>query len=225
MKDLCKICFASKIEGATIFMYLFKEEDVVCFACRSRFQVINKEYRFKNLDIYILFLYDDFMEGLLFQYKECRDIALKDVFLNGFVKQINDKFRGYTIVLVASHIDKNKERGFYALQEMFANVSLEKVTLFEKSKKVKQSSQSFSNRDNIKSVIRLRAGIVIPQTPLLIVDDVCTSGATLQSSYACLRNHPLPIKALVMSANALFVESCDEIEYAKNSKRNILKSK
>ena len=106
--------------------------------------------------------------------------------------------------------DKIVERGFLPLKEMLTGINLQMVEPFVKTKAYKQSLQTFENRKNIKDTMILKTGMTLPSTPLLLIDDVCTSGSTLLWAYELLQKHTYKIEALVLSVHPLFVESCDE---------------
>lgn len=204
----CLICFNDVHCGLSLMQY-FGKEDIICGVCANKFEKLNHWYTKDGLHIKALYLYNDFMESLLFQFKEGRDVALKDVFFREYTKEIFDKFKGYTIVYMPSSEVKCKERGFFPLELMLANVELKKCELLRKSKDIKQSMQTYEKRANIKNVIKLKDKVQIPQTNLLLVDDVCTSGNTLKCAFNLLKEHKYEVKALVLSIHPRFVESCD----------------
>ena len=163
--------------------------------------VYDKTMILEQLSIHILYEYNDFLENMIYQWKEQRDVALRQSFIQLYVKQINRKYKNYTIVFMPSSENKTKMRGFHSLEQLYLDVSLPKVHLFEKIGDHKQSIQGFDKRKEINKYIKLKEGVMIPQTPLLLVDDVCTSGSTLLHAYFLLQGHKYKIKALVLCAN------------------------
>lgn len=204
----CLICFNDVHCGLSLMQY-FRREDIICGDCASKFEKLNRWYIKDELHIKALYLYNDFMESLLFQFKEGRDVALKEVFFKAYEKEIFDKFQDYTIVYMPSSLSKCEERGFFPLELMLENVKLKKCDLLIKCKDVKQSMQTYEKRANIKKVIKLNDKVSIPRSKLLLVDDVCTSGNTLKCAFNLLKEHKYEIKALVLSIHPRFVESCD----------------
>ena len=69
-----------------------------------------------------------------------------------------------------------------------------------------QKKASQEKRRSIEGHIHLKEGVPVPQTPLLIVDDVLTSGESLKTTCALMKNHPYPVKALLVSATAKWIE-------------------
>lgn len=204
----CLICFHDVYEK-TSFIDYFRKEDIICGECAKKLQVLNKWYMYKKHEIKALYRYNDCMESLLFQFKEGRDVALKSIFFRSFQQEIFDKFKGYTILYMPSSKEKSKERGFFPLALMLEEVKLDKQMIFMKNKDIKQSMQSFKKRNAIANVIKFVDNVAIPQTNLLLVDDVCTSGNTLNCAFNLLKEHKYEVKALVLSIHPRFVESCD----------------
>ena len=204
----CLICFEDVYTKTSLLQY-FQKEDSICGKCASHFVRCSETLHLPNMPLEACYLYNDFLESLFFQFKEGRDVALKEVFLRNEVQRIEKKYRDFTIVYMPSSKQKQKERNFFALQLLFERVHLPKVVLFEKKSDVKQSMQSWENRKNIKNQIQLIKGIAIVQSKLLLVDDVCTSGSTLNSARALLVDHPYEICALVISVHSHFLETME----------------
>lgn len=219
--EVCKYCFKNVHKRETIFHYIQKES-LLCGACRAQLVPLGKCGLFENLKITILYEYNDFIESMIFQFKEGRDIALKEVFFHEFIQKINDKFRHYTVVLMPSSKEKTMERGFLPVKEMLNQCTLPIVEPFYKTNNHKQSLQNYKNRKLISQVMQRNENIVIPATPLLIVDDVCTSGSTIFSAYQKLLPHTYNIEALVLAAHPLLVEKCDEKGLLKKTSFSIL---
>lgn len=204
----CLICFQDVYQQTSLRNY-FKEEDIICGECRAKLVKLNQWYSWQNHSIKALYTYNDFMESLLFQFKEGRDVALQRIFFKDFEKEIFDSFKEYTIIYMPSSNAKCKERGFFPLALMLQEIPLDKRMLFKKSRNMKQSSQSLKKRADIHNVIKFIDNVEIPQGKLLLVDDVCTSGNTLKCAFNLLKEHKYEVKALVLSIHQRFVESCD----------------
>ena len=106
---------------------------------------------------------------------------------------------------------------------MLKGIGLPFVEPFYKCKDHKQSLQSFENRHFIDQVIKRKDAFLLPEAPLLIIDDVCTSGSTLACAYSLLQMHTYKIEALVLSAHPRFVESCDKKRLKTSNRISILK--
>ena len=74
----CRIC-NDKIDSLSS---LFFENECICQSCREQFILHRRAYKINGIWIYVLYEYNEFLERLLFRFKEQRDIALKEVFLH-----------------------------------------------------------------------------------------------------------------------------------------------
>lgn len=204
--NLCKICFHHLDEGCTLKEYLF-EDDVICGNCRHKFIKNNKTYSYKNLRIHAFYIYDDFLENLLFQYKEGKDIALHNIFLWKNKEKLNDIFRRNNCVIMPSHEDKIKERGFHHIKEMLSITNVQIDDCFVKTKNHKQSLQRSKNREKIIDIIQLKYK---PKNNYYFFDDVITTGNTLLTAYEKLGLKDEIIDVYALSIHPHFVELCDK---------------
>ncbi len=191
------------------FYHWFSDRSLICGACRRQLVRIDQIDIWQGIQIHMLYEYNDFLEQLLFQYKEGGDVVLRDLFFHEDRDRLKRRYRGYTMVLIPSAAEKNEERGFYALAEMVSKIDLPKVSLFYKSENRKQSTLSYEKRQAIHEVIHLRKDVILPKGKLLLVDDVCTSGATLACAYHLLQPFTKQIEALVLSVNPRFLKGLE----------------
>ena len=202
----CLICMKALDEGVTLKEYLF-EDDVICGCCRHRFIKNDRIYTYRDLKIHAFYVYNDFLETLLFQYKEGRDIALSDIFLWKYKEKMNDIFRHRLCVIMPSSEEKLKSRGFHHLKKMLACTSADVCDCLIKTKNYKQSLQRAQNREKIHSVIQLAH---CPQKDFFLFDDVVTSGNTLLAAASLLPKKNGITEAYVLSVHPHFVEICDK---------------
>lgn len=196
-------------KGQSFYDFL-RQDQILCHACEIQLKRLNYKIQWKGKPLHILYEYNDFLENMIFQYKEGLDTALQDVFFYHDIKKINVRFRQYTIVLMPSSNEKNHTRGFTPVKAMLSRCKLSVIEPFYKEVDYKQSLQSFANRTNIRNVMHMKPDFMLPDTKLLLVDDVCTSGSTISWAYHLLSKHTYRIETLVLSAHPLFVESCDK---------------
>lgn len=201
----CLICFED-IYHKTSFIQYFQKEDIICGQCARKFVLCKQSFKIDTLILDAIYVYNDFLESLFFQLKEGRDIALQDIFLRNMNNELIKKYRGFTLVFMPSSNQKTKERGFFALEAMFKQIHLPKISLFEKNKDIKQSIQTYTKRKEISKHIVLKEGAVLPCTKILLVDDVCTSGSTLKSAYDLISHHTYEVRALVISVHPRFAK-------------------
>lgn len=204
--NLCRICFRHLDEGLSLKEYLF-EDDLICGNCRHRFIKNNQIFEYKNLRVHAFYIYDDFLENLLFQYKEGRDIALQHIFLYKVKEEMNDIFRHHTCVIMPSNIEKIKERGFHHIKRMLSCCDIQIEDCFIKTKVHKQSLQRAKNRENVKNIIELKQ---LPSKPYYLFDDVVTTGNTLMACANLLRDNDEMIDVYALSVHPHFVELCEK---------------
>lgn len=221
-QQYCQLCMEDITKNISL-PHFIKQDQMLCETCLSQIKELRLETRWNNTLLTILYEYNDFLENMIFQYKEGHDVALQDVFFHDVIQEINRKFRHYTIVIMPSSTEKLEERGFVPVKQMLSQCKLPVIEPFYKSEDYKQSLQSFHNRAHINQVIHMKHSFVLPSTKLLLVDDVCTSGSTINCAYQLLSKHTHRIEAMVLSATHLFVESCDEKGLKRQLQLNILK--
>lgn len=209
MKPWCPICYELADEHQPFLRWLCGN-DMICGSCRSKFEVCNQSFLFHGLNVHGFYMYNDFVENLIYQYKEGRDIALAKVFLAAVHKEFIDKCRHHVLVPMPSSEHKVKERGFSHLHEMLQGMDIEICDCLIKCEDYKQSLHRGKARKQIKEVLKLKSGVEIPTCELILFDDVCTSGSTLLAAYDLLHQFNEHISAEVLCVHPHFVETCDE---------------
>lgn len=200
----CKICLQELQGRQTLWQWLLME-DQICAACRSCFVIADQTIELEGLQVHVLCLYDDYMEKLLFQLKEGRDIALASVFFYPF-DTLFRKYKEWNWVLMPCSEQKYIERGFIPLREMLADMHHALYEPLYKKTDFKQSTRSIRERVKVNQEIELKQEYPIPQGKILLIDDVCTSGATIKRAYHLLRGHSTSIEAIVLCAHPLLLE-------------------
>lgn len=223
-KQHCKICFEKLHRRASLFTY-FHYRDCICEICRNKMEIEEKWLLVGDLEVFCLYTYNRFMENLLFQFKEGKDVALKDIFLFSYKSKIEKMFKGYTIVYMPSSKEHIKVRGFFPLKEMFEMIDLPKEEVFIKNHTYKQSSLSYLQRKQIRNIMQIKKGCKHKRKKVLLVDDVITSGETILSAYRLLKDDCEEIKALVLCNHYRDVELCDENKFPFHNFLTILKKK
>ena len=206
-KEFCLICYKSLTNIS--FSSLFSKENCICRNCYNSFKRIEKQIIYCGVETLFIYEYDKFFKSLLYQYKGCYDIALNKVFLNGYEKMINKKYKGYLIIYPPSFYKDDMKREFVHIKEIAKNLKLKIVDAFIKKSNYKQSSNRYSNRDLIKNEIMLKQNVINKDSKYLIIDDVFTSGKTLKTIIELLKKIGVKkdnIKALILSKTADFVE-------------------
>ena len=204
---LCIYCFEVKEDLESIFLGKKK----LCVNCQSQMKEWKKSYRVNGVLIHVLYVYDDFLQGVFFQYKEQRDVVLKDVFLES-QKNLHKKLKKYTVCGMCSSDEKRMIRGFEPLKEIFSVIDIFVYSPFYKVSNVKQSSRNKKERSHIEDEIFLK-DIVFPyKRPICLVDDVLTTGATISRGIVLLR----PDCVFVLSAHALWLKEHEKDQIRSN---------
>lgn len=196
----CRWCMEDITKHQSIYDFL-KQDAVLCSDCKRQLQVIDSYYWFDKLPLYVAYAYNEFMEGMLYQYKEGHDVALAEVFFYDILTKLQVRYRKYTIVLLPSSEEKQQERGFHPVREMLKQCKLPCIEPFDKENAYRQVNKPMQHGSAISQVIKLKSNTKLPQTRLLLVDDVTVSGNTLQWAYQQLQGHTYRIEALVLSAH------------------------
>lgn len=207
-KNICLICFKNLNEEVSLFSF-FKLNQKVCLSCLKKFEVINKSILFNRVEVTFLYEYNNFIKTLIYQYKGCYDIKLKEVFLYQFYKQIKRKYKGYTIIFPPSFKDDDLKRGFNHIEEIVKTLNMKYEKLFYKCINYKQSSQKYVDRKDIKKIIKIKEDVAITNKKYLIIDDIFTSGSTLKTIIDLLINNRVKrenIKALIIAKTSKNVE-------------------
>ena len=194
---LCIYCFKVKEDLESLLL----GEKKLCLQCQSQLREWKKSYRVQGILIHVLYVYDDFLQGLFFQYKEQRDVVLKDVFLES-QSFLHKKLRKYTVCGMCSSDEKRLFRGFEPLKEIFSTIDIFVYSPLYKVSNVKQSSRSKKERSHIEEEIFLKDVVIPYKRPLCLVDDVLTTGATISRGIALLH----PDCVFVLSAHPLWLQ-------------------
>ena len=134
------LCCHKKMSEIRNFDIFFYNDLIICPDCMKNFKVHKQTYRIKETFMYVLYEYDEFLERLFFQYKEQRDIVLKDVFLNSH-KYLSKTFKHYCVCSLCSSDAKRMERGFEPVVNIYATLGVFVHSPFYKKENVNNSTK------------------------------------------------------------------------------------
>ena len=178
----CLLCDKEMLDSSIFDML---SDDKICQHCRCAWEKKEIKFRYEGIKLRSTYLYNDAFSKALLQYKECYDEALKDIFLYGLIQKLRFLYRGYTLVLMPSSMNKENKRGFSHLKEIFSLLNMDMIEPFIKTEDISQKGLTADKRMRIKGKIILKDNVILPKK-LLLVDDVITSGATLSTAIKCL---------------------------------------
>lgn len=189
-EECCLVCGTPLWLDKTGYALFKPKGRLLCGNCQR--QLVPSRHR------HVLHEYNDFFRSLLFSYKAIGDLALAPVFLDGYQDVLKRKYRHYTIVFAPSYKKDDEQRGFMTLPWIFKSLNLPMLQVFYKKVPYKQAISK--HRETIYHIIALRGTPDIRHKKILLVDDVTTSGHTLE---ACRRlllpYHPQKIEILVLA--------------------------
>ena len=199
----CLICDGIIEES---FCSLLSSFNGVCYNCYDKFKRRNDSFCINGVEGEVLYYYDEFFRDVLYRYKGCGDYLLKDAFLVGKIKELHNKYKQYNIVLAPSNIEKENNRNFNHLEEIFKSLKLPIIKCFVKTKNWKQSDKNLQERKQIQKIIKIDKSCLNDTKKVLIVDDVLTSGSTIKTMISQI---PLVIdkKVLVLSSNCRILKN------------------
>lgn len=157
----------------------------------------------KGLEIRSLYLYNEKIRSLLFQYKGCYDIELSDVFLTKQTSILRIIYHNYVLCPAPSYKDREEKRGFNHVALMFKQLGLPMIYPFDKTADVKQADLNYVDRQKISNYIVCKDDIDIKDKKILFVDDLITTGATAGACAKLLIEHGAKkVKVLTMARTA-----------------------
>jgi competence protein ComFC len=148
--------------------------------------------------------YDENISRLLILYKEHCDEALAPVFFNRWRKYIIKRYKGYVCVPLPSSSQKVAQRGFHHLHRMIESLDFEMADILIKTKNVKQATLSKEDRKHIDMIFEIKKDTECSFENVVLLDDVCTTGASLKAAIALLRPYCKNLRAITFAYHPLW---------------------
>ena len=178
------------------------KHSIICEECFAKFAPKFIHFRIEKIDGLAIYEYDQTIKDLLFTFKGCYDIELKDVFFDRFIWYLKLKYKGYVIVPLPSYYLDDERRGFNHVKEIYSRLGLKIENVLKKVKNVKQASLNREERSKAYENFKIEQPELLQNQKVLIVDDVYTTGSSVKAAIELVKQgNPKKISVLVVSKN------------------------
>lgn len=179
---------------------MLHDDYCLCDNCEKKLRPQFISFKHGDVKCLAVYEYDNEMKTLIYQFKGCYDIALSEVFLNHFKRELYYLYKGYMVIPVPSYKTEDLKREFNHVIEIFSSLNLPIVRLIEKTENIKQSSLKKNERANIAKYLKMSNIETVRNKKVLLVDDIHTTGSTIQACIDLVRQgQPKDIKVLVLA--------------------------
>ena len=189
------------------YCIICKDDDCfgICNTCRKSIKVINEVYQD---EIISYGYYGGVLKDLILKFKYKNNFTAGDIlaeFLEEYIIK-NFEYKEYIITYIPLSKKSKKNRGFnqceYIAKKISRDLSIEVLDILTKQKETKE--QKTLKRDeryeNIKNAFTIEKGLDIKNYKIILIDDVTTTGATLQEAYKLLKKFEVKdIKLLTLA--------------------------
>jgi len=196
---ICKNCFE---EVKSISLKTILEDLPLCEKCFNALNPKLERFKLDKFKGYFLYYYDELIRSMIFNLKGCGDIELAPVFLAYQKRFLRFLYRNYLLVPAPSYREKDDERGFNHVEEIFKPLGLEIRKVLIKTKDVKQADLNAIERSKIGEIIDLdkSQGHHVAGRKILLVDDLLTTGSTAKAcAYKLLEAGARKVELLVIA--------------------------
>ena len=198
----CKICFEPIRDMS--FHSVISQNNIICEKCFSMFNAKFIHFNIDTIKGLSIYEYDDTIKDLLFKFKGCYDVELKDVFLTRYLPYLRLKYKGYYLVPIPSYYMDDERRGFNHVVEIYSGLKLPMLKIIEKSQNHKQAKSKRKERISSKKNFSLIDSKPIAGKKILVVDDVYTTGSSIRAVIELIKPYkPKKISVLVVAKNVL----------------------
>ncbi|MBB4823618.1 competence protein ComFC [Sporosarcina luteola] len=157
----------------------------LCEICSNSFQRADIIEEGNLLDsVHSLYEYNEAMREFFHQYKFLQDVALADVFAGELRSVLKEKI---AVVPIPMHPDKRIERTFAHVEELLRSAVVPFLLLLEKTSTEVMGEKTREERLAMKPLFILQKHAVIEPITYTIVDDIYTTGTTLNQAAFVLK--------------------------------------
>lgn len=193
------------------YCIICREEDNtgLCSKCRKN---INRIDGINNDKIKSYGYYGGVLKELILKFKYYSDFTAGDIlaeFLEEYIMN-NFVYNDYIITYIPLSRKSKRKRGFNQCQYIAEkigydlNISCREV-LIKKRENKEQKRLKYSERyENVKNIFELKNNINIKELKLIVIDDVTTSGATMEEACRILKKYGVKeIKLLTLAKSQI----------------------
>lgn len=154
-----------------------EERAIICEKCSNSFERADIESKTDLLaSVQSLYKYNDAMKTYLHQYKFLQDIALATVFQKDLVAVLKGK---KNIVPIPVHKEKRLTRTFSQVEALLDAPGIPYINILEKLDETIMGEKTRQERLEVKPLFQLKAHVIIQPETYVLVDDIYTTGTTL----------------------------------------------
>lgn len=199
-KQYCKICF-NEISDYSLYSLCHKN-NIICENCFSKFEPKFINFKLDGCKGLSIYEYDQNIKELLFKFKGCFDIELKDVFLDRYINYLKVKYHGFVVVPIPSYHLDDLTRGFNHVEQIYNRLNLSVLKLIKKTKQEKQANKNKKERLEVAKIFEIMDLEKIKNKKVLIVDDVMTTGSSMSAAINLVKGgKPKRIELLAIAKN------------------------
>ncbi|MCH4278267.1 MAG: hypothetical protein LKF89_05110 [Bacilli bacterium] len=208
------MCFK---EIRSVSLSRFLHNDIpLCEKCLASLEPKMMVQKIEGFELTSLYEYNEAVRSLLFQFKGCFDIELKDVFLAYQLPLLKARYHSCHLVCAPSYHEKDEERGFNHVHEMFSSLSFPFIDCLKKTSDFKQALHNKRGREEISKHIIYDYSGSIEGKNIVLVDDLWTTGATALCCAKLLKtHHPKSVRILVMGKTMPHTETEENMSQEK----------
>ncbi len=161
------------------------EQKIICESCSKSFERADSIDKTTDLSsVTSLYAYNEAMQSYLHQFKFLQDIALAAV----FKKELQTILKHQkNIVPIPVHPEKRMTRTFGQVEALLDYAKIPYLNLLEKLDQTAMGEKTRQERLRTKPLFQLKPNIQIKHETYTLIDDIYTTGTTLNHAAKVLR--------------------------------------